>query len=211
MGTPKTSPEPTVFVVDDDPAVRESLRRLVAAVDLPVKVFASAHDFKEAYQPDQPGCLILDIRMPGMSGFDLQQDLAARSINLPVIFITGHGDVSTAVRALKAGAVDFIEKPYHPQELLDCIQQCLEQDTTHRRDEAFHVEIIWRLNTLTPRERDVMRLVVAGAVNRVIAQKLGIVRRTVEVHRARMMYKMQAATVSDLVRMTETARASINT
>ena len=196
-----TTREPTVFVVDDDPAVRKSLHRLVESVDLPVKTFTSARAFKEAYRPDEPGCLVVDVRMPGMSGLDLQQDLVARSVHLPVIVISGHGDVSMAVRALKAGAVDFIEKPYNPQALLDLVQHCLEVDAARRRDEVTRADVERRVNSLTLREREVMDLVVAGESNRAIAQQLGIARRTIEVHRAQVMHKMEAASVPDLVRM----------
>ncbi len=193
--------EPTVFVVDDDAAVRRFLRGLITSVELRVEVFASAREFIDAYQPGWTGCLLLDIRMPGMSGLELQKELAARSITLPVIFLTGHGDVQVAVHAMKAGAVDFIEKPFNNELLLDRIQRVVLSGVDADRDRAKSAEISDRMEQLTPRERQVMAIVVAGETNKGIARRLEISERTVEIHRAKVMEKMKAKSLVDLVKM----------
>lgn len=191
----------TVFVVDDDPAIRESLRWLIESVGLNVKVFSTAQEFLEGYDPTTPGCLVLDIRMPGMSGLDLQNELATREIQVPIIIITGHAEVPVAVRALKAGAMDFIEKPFSDQLLLDRIRRAIEVDKQSRRVRSEQAEVATRLGQLTPREREVMDLVIAGKANKVIASELGLSPKTVEVHRAHVMKKMQVASLADLVRL----------
>lgn len=194
-------PESTVYVVDDDQAVRESLHWLMTSVNLPVKTFASAREFLEAYQPDQQGCVVLDIRMPGMSGFELQKRLAARSAELRVIFITGHGDVHMAVDAMKAGAYDFFEKPIDDQLLLDAVQKAVEQSAIATRDHAHEAEIQRRRDSLTPREREVLDLILIGERNKRIAARLGVGEKTVEAHRAKVMEKMQAKSLAHLFKL----------
>lgn len=194
-------PSATVFVVDDDPAMRESLRWLIESVGLQVKTFPTAQEFLTKYESDKPGCLVLDVRMPGLSGLDLQQELSKRAISLPIIMITGYAEVPMAVRALKAGAIDFIEKPFSDQVLLDRIQQAIESDREARRERAGRTEFSMLLSRLTPREREVMELVVAGKPNKVIAAELGLSPKTVEVHRARVMEKMQVDSLAELVRL----------
>ena len=191
----------TVFVVDDDKAVRDSLALLVDSVGLPVETFASAQDFLDAYHCDRRGCLITDIRMPGMSGLELQEKLSAEDVRIPVIVLTGHGDVPAAVRALKGGAVDFVEKPFNPQALLDLIQQAIAKDTEIQELAAQEAQVAERVALLTPREHEVMDLVVAGKANKVIAIELAISERTVELHRGRIMKKMQARSLAELMRM----------
>jgi RNA polymerase sigma factor (sigma-70 family) len=195
------SPPPTVFVVDDDLAIRQSLHWLIASAGWPVETYASAQEFLDSYQAGRPGCLVLDVRMAGLSGLELQDRLAAQEVCLPIIIITGHGDVPMAVRALKAGALDFLEKPFPDQVLLDRIRQALEQDARARDAWARQQELRARLARLTPREREVMDLVVAGKPNKVIAAQLGVSDKTVEAHRAKLMEKMQADNVADLVRL----------
>jgi len=191
----------TVFVVDDDPAIRESLRWLIESVGLGVKIFTTAQEFLEGYDPALPGCLVLDIRMPGMSGLDLQNELAARKVNIPILIITGHAEVPVAVRAMKAGALDFIEKPFSDQLLLDRIRRAIEKDAEFRRADSQRAEVAARLAQLTPREREVMDLVIAGKANKVIASELGLSPKTVEVHRAHVMKKMRVDSLADLVRL----------
>jgi len=195
------SEKATVFVVDDDSAVRESLRWLIESVGLKVKTFSTAREFLDAYDPNQPGCLVLDIRMPGMSGLELQDRLAEKSIHLPVIIITGYGDVPVAVRAMKNGAIDFIEKPFSDQVLLERIQLAIEQDSAYRRITERRQDIENRLAVLTPREREVMYLVVEGKPSREIAKELGLSTRTVEVHRTHLMDKTKVRSVAELARM----------
>lgn len=192
---------PTVFIVDDDTAVRDALKFLLRSVGHPVETFASAQDFLDAYRDDRPGCLVLDIRMPGMSGLELQEKLVERRSILPIIFITGHGDVPMAVEAMQAGAMDFIQKPFRDQDLLDRINQALEKDAKNRAALGELNLIRERLASLTPREREVMDLVVHGKANKVIAGDLDLSQRTVEIHRARVMEKMQASSLAHLVRM----------
>lgn len=194
-----TEAEPTVFVVDDDAAVGDAIRLLLKSVGLRSEVYSSATDFLQAYDQEQPGCLILDVRMPGMSGLDLQRRLQELGSKLPIIFVTAHGDVPMAVNALKAGAADFIQKPFRDQDLLDKIQDALKADRTWRTAETELDEIRSQLASLTPREEEVMELVVAGKPNKNIARTLGISQRTVEIHRARVMEKMRARSVPMLV------------
>jgi two-component system response regulator FixJ len=192
--------EQTVFVVDDDAGMRDSLRWLLQSVDLAVETYGSAEEFLNACDASRSGCLVLDVRMPGMSGLSLQDALAVRKITLPVIMITGYGEVPTAVRALKAGAVDFIEKPFSDDLLLERVRQALASDREARDQQARHREAVERFTQLTPREREVMELVIAGKANKVIASDLGLSPKTVEVHRASVMRKMQVHSVADLVR-----------
>ena len=192
---------PTIFVVDDDAAVRDALKLLLRSVGQAVETFGSGQEFVDAYSEDRPGCLVLDIRMPGMSGLELQQKLNERHSILPIIFITGHGDVPMAVEAMQAGAVDFIQKPFRDQDLIDRINQALEKDSNNRAALGERNDIRRRLETLTPREREVLDLVVHGKANKVIAGDLKLSQRTVEIHRARVMEKMQASSLAHLVRM----------
>jgi two-component system response regulator FixJ len=192
---------PTVFVVDDDNAVRDALRFLLRSVGLAVETFASATEFLDAYRDDRPGCLVLDIRMPGMTGLELQDKLIERRSILPIIFITGHGDVPMAVEAMQAGAMDFIQKPFRDQDLLDRIHQAIDKDAKTRQSLGELAAIRTRLASLTPREREVMDLVVHGKANKVIAGDLDLSQRTVEIHRARVMEKMEASSLAHLVRM----------
>ena len=194
-------PEPTVFVVDDDPAMRDSLCWLLQSVDLHVETYPSADAFLAAYDAARPGCLVLDVRMPGMSGLNLQDELRARDIRLPIIMLSGHAEVPTAVRALKAGAIDFMEKPFSDELLLDRIRQAIDLDREQRDAGARRAAVAERYALLTPREREVMELVTAGKANKVIAAELGLSPKTVEVHRAAVMDKMHADSVADLVRM----------
>ncbi len=193
--------EPTVFIVDDDDEVRDSLEDLVDSVGLKAEIFASAQEFLAAYDPLRAGCLVLDIRMPGMSGLELQEKLGEQQAVLPIIFITGHGDVPMAVEAMRRGAVDFIQKPFRDQDLLDRINSALAQGVGRREDMEEQRAIEERINSLTRRERQVMEMVVEGKANKVIAIDLGLSQRTVEVHRANVMEKMRAKTLADLVRM----------
>ena len=194
-------PEPTVFVVDDDPAMRNSLRWLIESVGLAVAAYATAEEFLERYEPNRPGCLVLDVRMPGMSGLDLQDALVQRCITIPTIVITGHAEVAMAVRAVKAGAIDFIPKPFSDQLLLDRIRQALEQDRRDRETREHETDVARRVSHLTQREREVMDLIVAGKANKEVAAELGLSPKTVEVHRAHVMEKMQVASLADLVRI----------
>jgi len=192
--------EPTVFVVDDDPAVRDSLRSLLESVGLTAETFPSPYQFLDAALSEQAGCVLLDIRMPGMSGLELQRRLVARGISMPVIIITGHGDVTTAVQAMKTGAVDFLEKPFNDQVLLDRIHDAINHDSNIRRARAEQEDVGRRLAALSPREMEVLELIIAGKANKVIAVELHISEKTVEAHRARTMDKMQARSIADLVR-----------
>lgn len=193
--------EPTVFVVDDDAAVRESLAMLLESAGLRVESYVSAREFLAEGDLSRPGCLILDIRMPGLSGLDLQDVLVERGVQLPVIMLTGHGDVPAAVRAMRGGAVDFLEKPFDSEVLLERIRQAFERDAELRRDSATQAALAERLSQLTQREREIMELIVAGNANKVIALDLDISERTVELHRARIMRKMGARSLAELMRM----------
>ncbi|MDX9860785.1 MAG: response regulator transcription factor [Rhodospirillales bacterium] len=197
MGTPK----PIVYVVDDDPAVRDSLRWLLSSIDLEVETFPSAPDFLAAYRPDQLGCILVDVRMPGMSGLELQEELAARATALPVIIITGHSDVQMAVRAMKAGAFDFIEKPFNDQALLDLVQKAIEENQVMVRARLEYDDIRKRFDLLSPRERQVLEQIVAGEPNKRIAFHLGLSEKTVEAHRAKVMEKTKAGSLADLIKM----------
>jgi two-component system response regulator FixJ len=193
--------DPTVFVVDDDPAMRDSLRWLLESVGLAVVTHATAGEFLTARDPDAPGCLVLDVRMPGMSGLDLQAELVRRGDEIPTIVITGHAEVPMAVRAVKAGALDFIEKPFSDQLLLDRVRQAIDVDRRQREQRARRNEARRRVALLTAREREVMDLVVAGRANKEIAATLGLSPKTVEVHRARVMEKMDVDSLAELIRV----------
>ncbi|MET0015438.1 MAG: response regulator transcription factor [Sedimenticola sp.] len=201
------SSEMTVFIVDDDQEVRDALQLLMESVGLNVETFGSAQEYLDQFDPGRPGCLVLDIRMPGMSGLDLQARLAAENIHPPIVIITGHGDVPMAVRAVQAGAVDFVQKPFNDQQLLDSVHRAIEQDAVQRGEVSKLLEIRDRLDKLTPREREVMELVIAGKRNKVIAADLNISQSTVEAHRAKVMEKMEADTLSSLMRMMLTLEA----
>ena len=196
-----TDKTPTVFVVDDDVAVCTSLRLLLRSVGLPAVTCASAAEFLAQFDPDCPGCIVLDIRMPGMSGIELQQVLNERHSITPIVFITGHGDVPMAVEAMQAGAIDFIQKPFRDQELLDRINRALSSDQALRAELGGRDGIRQRMARLTPREREVLELVTQGKANKVIAADLDVSQRTVEIHRARVMEKMGAGSLAHLVRM----------
>ena len=193
--------KPTVFVVDDDEAVRNALRLPVKSAGLKVETYASAREFLDGYDPACPGCLLLDVRMPGMSGPELQEQLSARQIHIPIIIITGHADVSTAVRAVKGGAVDFIQKPFDDQVLLDRIEQAIKLDGERRLDQVERAEIAARIARLTPRECEVMDLLVAGKGNKEIAFELGLSRKTIDIHRTHIMLKFGIDSLAELLRI----------
>jgi RNA polymerase sigma factor (sigma-70 family) len=193
--------KPTIHIVDDDQAVRESIQWLIESVGLNIETYGSANEFLDNYAEDSLGCLILDVRMPGISGLDLQHILADRGIDLPIVFVTGHGDVPMAVRALKNGAVDFIEKPFNDQVLLDTIQSAVQKHRERLKQRAELENLQTRYDNLTTREQEVMDRVVTGKPNRDVGEELGISVKTVEVHRAKVMEKMQARSIADLVKM----------
>jgi RNA polymerase sigma factor (sigma-70 family) len=193
----------TVFVVDDDALVRRSLERLIHSVGLQVRCFASAKEFLECRRPEGAACIVLDVRMPGLSGLDLQSELASAGLDMPVVFVTGHGTVPMSVRAMKAGAVDFLQKPFDDQVLLDAVQRGIDQDRQALAEQAGQKELEDRLESLTPREQEVFALVVTGLLNKQIAGELGTSEKTIKVHRARVMQKMEADSLADLVRMGE--------
>jgi len=193
--------ETTVFVVDDDQAVRNSLRWLIETNGLRAHEFDSAGAFLSSYDPNTPGCLILDIRMPGMDGLELQDHLNSQGINIPTIFVTGHADVPMAIRAIKSGGFDFLEKPFDDQVLMTRIQQAIKDDSQRRREPDVQHIVLQRVNKLTQRERQVMDRVAAGMSNKQIAEDLGLSPKTIEVYRARVMHKMEADNLASLVRM----------
>ncbi len=192
-----------VFVVDDDSSIREAIKSLVSLVGLRVETFGTAPEFLRSKRPNLPGCMVLDVELPGLSGLDLQRELAAHGIKLPIIFITGYGDIPMSVRAMKAGATEFLTKPFRDQDLLDAIQQALERDRAARQHSREIAELRDRFDALTSREREVMGLVVAGWLNKQIGFELEISEITVKIHRGRVMNKMGAQSLADLVRMTE--------
>jgi FixJ family two-component response regulator len=192
-----------VFVVDDDSSIREAIKSLVSLVGLRVETFGTAQEFLRSERPDVPGCVVLDVELPGLSGLDLQRELAAHGIRLPIIFITGYGDIPMSVRAMKAGALEFLTKPFRDQDLLDAIQQALERDRAARRHSREIAELRKRFDALTSRESEVMSLVVAGWLNKQIGFELRISEITVKIHRGRVMTKMGAQSLAELVKMTE--------
>jgi FixJ family two-component response regulator len=195
--------QPVVFVIDDAPSVRAALAGLLRSVGLEVRPFGSTQKFLQSERPDAPGCLVLDVRLPGRSGLDFQRELGELSIQLPIVFITGHGDIPMSVRAMKAGAIEFLTKPFHDQELLDAIHLGIERDRARRRDAAAVAELRQRFDSLTPREREIMALVAAGRLNKQIAADLGVSEMTVKVHRGQVMRKMRAKSLAALVRMVD--------
>ena len=196
-----TTQKSTVYIVDDDQAIRHAMELLMRSVGLDYEIFHSGDEFLETHNDSRAGCLVLDIRMPGLGGLELQEKLNEMGSTLPVIFITGHGDVPMAVEAMQKGAVDFIQKPFRDQELLDRIGEALKTDLERRTEREQTAEVRQRVDRLTNREREVMELVVTGKPNKVIAYELGVSQRTVEIHRARVMEKMEAKSLADLVRM----------
>jgi len=199
------SPLPTVFVVDDDPAVLKSLSRLLRSARLDVATFSSPREFLERHDRCAPGCLVLDVAMPGLNGLELQEALAAKGSELPIIFLTGHGDIPMSVQAMKRGALDFLTKPVNDEDLLKAVHVAIEKDRLQRQTRAEVAEIEQRLATLTPREREVLEHVISGQLNKQTAADLGTVEKTIKVHRARVMEKMKVQSVAELVHLTERA------
>ncbi len=195
--------EPIVFVIDDNPAVRESVKRLIASVGLRVETFGSTREFLDGKRPEAPACLVLDVRLPDVSGLEFQRDLAAANFHIPIIFITGHAHVPMTVRAMKAGAVEFLTKPFRGQELLDAIQDAITKDRVAWAERAQMDQLRVRYDSLTPREKEVLKLVAAGLLNKQVGAELGMSELTVKTHRGRVMQKMEAESLADLVRMSE--------
>jgi FixJ family two-component response regulator len=198
-----TLPDPVVFVVDDDASVREAIKRLIASVGLRVETFGSAGEFLTSKRPEAPGCLVLDVRLPDLSGLEFQRDLAKADIQIPIIFITGHADVPMSVRAMKAGASEFLTKPFRGQELLDAIQEAIAKDRAAWSERGQMAELRARYESLTPREKEVLKLVVSGLLNKQIGAELGASELTIKTHRGRVMQKMGADSLAELVKMAE--------
>lgn len=203
-----TEDPPVVFIVDDDPSVRRSIEDLLSSVALRSETFATPQEFLDSKRAGCAGCLVLDVRLPGMSGLDCQRKLAEAGVTIPIIFITGHGDVPVTVRAMKSGAVEFLTKPFRPQELLDAVQQALDRDRKLREQHRQTIEVRNRYETLTSREREVMELVVSGLLNKQIAVKLGTGEHTVKIHRGHVMEKMKADSLPALIRMADTLKSN---
>jgi len=198
-----TLPDPVVFVVDDDASVREAIKRLIASVGLRVETFGSAGEFLGSKRPEAPACLVLDVRLPDLSGLEFQRDLAKADIQIPIIFITGHADVPMSVRAMKAGALEFLTKPFRGQELLDAIQEAIAKDRAAWSERGRMAELRARHASLTPREKEVLKLVVSGLLNKQIGAELGASELTIKTHRGRVMQKMGADSLAELVKMAE--------
>ena len=205
-----TGPAPIVFVIDDDASVRRAIKRLAESVGLRVGLFGSAQEFLQAKRPDLPSCLVLDVRLPGISGLDFQQELTKTDVHIPIIFITAHGDIPMTVRAMKAGAVEFLTKPFRGQELLDAIQDAIAKDRVAWNERSQMEELRSRYDSLTPREKEVLKLVAAGLLNKQVGAELGMSELTVKTHRGRVMQKMGAESLADLVRMSERLSPSKN-
>jgi FixJ family two-component response regulator len=199
----RSSDQPVVFVVDDDASIRQALARLFQSVKLQAEVFASAQEFLQSKRPDVPGCLVLDVRLPGLSGLDFQAELTKADVRIPIVFITGHGDIPMTVRAMKAGAVDFLAKPFRDQDLLDAVATAIQRDQTRREQENTVADLKAHFASLTAREREIMALVASGLMSKQIAAQIELSEITVKVHRSHIMKKMEARSVADLVRMAE--------
>jgi len=202
-----TEQTPVVFIVDDDANVRRSIQDLLSSVALRSEAFATPQEFLNSKRADCPGCLVLDVRLPGMSGLDCQRKLVEAGVTVPIVFITGHGDVPMTVRAMKSGAVEFLTKPFRPQELLDAVQQALDRDRKLREKRRETADVRTRYETLTPREREVMELVISGLLNKQIAAELGTSEHTVKIHRGHVMEKMKADSLPALIRMADTLKS----
>ena len=199
----RSTDQPIVFVVDDDASMRQALARLLQSVQLRVEVFASPQEFLQSERPNVPSCLVLDVRLPGLSGLDFQAELAKADVRIPIVFITGHGDIPMSVRAMKAGAVDFLAKPFRDQDLLDAVTAAIQRDQKRREHENAMTDLRAHFSSLTPREREIMALVASGLMSKQIAAEVGLSEITVKVHRSHLMKKMGARSVADLVRMAE--------
>lgn len=200
-----------VFVIDDDASVRDALEDLLRSVGLDVRSFRTTQEFLQSKRPDAPACLVLDVRLPGPSGLEFQRELASSGMGLPVIFLTGHGDIPMSVRAIKSGAIEFLTKPFHEQELLDAIQAGIERDRARRQDAVLVAELRKRFDSLTSREREVMSLVVTGRLNKQVAADLDVSEMTIKIHRSQVMRKMSAKSLIDLVRMADKLGISTST
>ena len=205
-----TEHQAVVYIIDDDPSVRHGVGDLLRSVGLDVQAFSSTHEFLQTKRPDAPGCIVLDVRLPGASGLEFQRSLADSSIHLPVIFISGHGDISMSVKAIKSGAMEFLTKPLREQELLDAVQAGIERDRIRREQDKLIGQLQERFNSLTAREREVLPLVVTGRLNKQVAGDLGLSEMTVKVHRSQIMRKMRARSLVDLVRMADQLGISTN-
>lgn len=201
--------QPVVFIIDDDPSVRKALERLFRSVEQMVHSFGSTEEFLRYERPDAPACLVLDVRLPGPGGLQFQQDLASLGVHISIVFITGHGDIPMSVAAMKAGAVEFLTKPFRDQDLLEAVCKGIERDRQRRREAATFADLLERFSSLTPREREVMGLVATGLLNKQIAAELGLSEITVKLHRAQVMQKMRAKSVADLVRFADRLGASV--